>query len=214
MTGPEFLAYVKRIFIRTDKDTEIYEATTDVIADVRLQLKPEDYKEEAYIAGITSLGDYRIALPSDFKHLIGDVTVVDESDNSTRKLTKLSKDAYDEKYGDRLTSDPLDGFPVDFCIYAEQIYLGPVPDSVSYKYYMNYSTEDYTEIDGDTTSVPFTDRYRNIIRAGVLAEIYSGLEFFDEANYWRSLYIDGLVKIKANDDGNIADGMGVAYHGI
>lgn len=217
MTGTEFLAYVKRVFKRTDKDTEIYEATTDTIADMRLQLRAEDYKEEAYIAGVTTLGEYRIALPSDFKHLIGDVTIVDNTGVEVRRLTKISKQEYDKKYADRLyttTSNQESDMPLDFCIYAEQIYLGPVPDSVSYQYYINYTTEDYTEVSGSTTSVPFTDRYRSIVRAGVLSEIYSGLEQFDESNYWRSLYVDGLVKIKSTDDMNTADYEHIKYNGI
>jgi hypothetical protein len=217
MTGSDFLTYVKRVFKRTDKDTEIYEAMADTVADIRLQLKTEDYKEEAYIAGISTLGEYRIALPSDFKHLIGNVTLVDNSGVSTKTLNKISKQTYDEKYGDRLyttTSNQLDGEPVDFCIYAEQIYIGPVPDSISYRYYINYTTEDYAAIVAGTTLVPFTDRYRSTVRSGVLAEVYAGLEALEESNYWRALYVDGLVKIKSNDDDNIADNESIVYHGI
>ena len=217
MTGAEFLAYVKRVFIRTDKDSEIYEATTDTIADIRLQLKSEDYKEEAYIAGITTLGDYRITLPSDFGHIIGNVTLVDNTGVSERTLNKISKQSYDEKYGDRLyttTSNIEDGYPADFCIYGGQLFIGPVPDAITYRYYINYTTEAYTEVDASTDPVPFTDRYRVMLRAGVLAEVYAGLEFFDEANYWRQFYVDGLVKLKKNQDENIADMQSAAYNGI
>jgi len=217
MTGTEFLAYVKRVFKRTDKDTEIYEAVTDTIADMRLQLKSEDYKEEAYIAGIVTLGEYKIALPSDFKHIAGDITIVDNAGGDFRTLTKISKQTYDEKYGDRLYTaigDVNTGYPTEYCIYAEQIYIGPVPDATTYKYYINYTTEDYVEISGSTTSVPFTDRYRAIVRAGTLSEMYQGLEAFEEANYWRSSYVDGLVKINKTDVQNIADSDAVAYNGI
>jgi len=217
MTGPEFLAYVKRVFKRTDKDTELYEAMTDTITDMRLQIHAEDYKEEAYIAGITTLGDYRISLPSDFGHLIGNVTLIDNDGAYVKTLNKISKQSYDSKYGDRLyttTSNIEDAIPSDFCIYANQIYLGPVPDSTTYRYQINYTTEDSDDIDSSTTSVPFTDSYRNVVRAGTLAEIYAGLEAFDESNYWRAMYVDGLVKIKANDDSNIADSESVVYHGI
>ena len=134
-----------------------------------------------------------------------------------RKLHKISKSTYDEKYGDRLyttTSNQTDGVPVDFSIYALHLYLGPVPDSVSYRYYMNYSTEDYATIISTTDPVPFSTKYRSMLRAGVLADIYAGLEFFDEANYWRQLYVDGLLKLKAVDDNNIYDNELVAYHGI
>lgn len=217
MTGSQFLAYVKRIFKRTDKDTEIYEATTDIIADIRLQLKTEAYKEEAYNAGISALGDYRIALPSDFGHIIGEITLVDNSGGHTRILKKISKQTYDELYGDRLHSSSSNvdfAMPVHFCIYAKQIFVGPVPDSTAYSYYINYTTENYTEIDASTDPVPFTDRYRSVLRAGVLSEMYTGLEAIDEGNVWRQLYVDGLLKLKKNEDENLADTEGVVYHGI
>lgn len=217
MTGSQFRDYVVRIFKRTDKDTEIYEATTDIIADIRIQMKAELYKEEAYIAGISTLGEYKIGLPSDFGHLIGDITVVDESSGYVGTLNKISKVAYDAKYGDRLFSDLADvdqDIPQDFCIYGGQIFLGCVPDKTTYKYYINYTTESFTEITSATAVVPFTDRYRRTLRAGVLNELYMGLEFFDEANYWQSEYDKGLAKLIANDADNISSKDGVVYHGI
>lgn len=218
MTGSEFLAYVKRVFKRTDKDTEIYEATADIIADIRLQIKAEDYKEEAYVtSGISALGDYRLALPNDFGHIIGEIKLVDDSGGYTRTLKKISKQTYDKLYSDRLhasTSDVTLAPPVHFCIYAKQIFLGPVPDSTSYIYHINYTTEDYAAITSSTDPVPFSERYRTILRAGVLSEVYMGLEAFEEANYWRQIYVDGLIKIKSNEDQNISDNEGVVYHGI
>lgn len=217
MTGAEFLAYVKRFLKRTDKDTEIYEATADVIADIRIQLKTEDYKEESTAIGITSLGEYRIPVPNDFGHLIGDITLVDDSSGFTVSLKKISKQFYDDLYGDRLhssLSNVYEGVPVHFCIYANQIFLGPVPDSVSYKYKINYTTENNEAIDDNTDPVPFSEKYRSMLRAGVLADVYSGLEFFDEANYWRQLYVDGMLKLKNLEDNNISDTQGVVYHGI
>lgn len=217
MSGAEFLAYVKRIFKRTDKDTEIYEAMTDTIADIRLQLKTEDYKEQEFITGISSLGNYQLNLPADFGHIIGDITLVDDSAGHTRVLEKISKQTYDELYGDRLhtSSSQIDyAMPVHYCIFANKAMLGPVPDSISYKYNINYTTEDHSAIVSGTTNVPFSDQYRSILRSGVLAEIYAGLEAFDEANYWRQIYVDGLMKIKTNEDNNTADTEGVVYHGI
>lgn len=217
MTGSDFATYVKRVFKRTDKDTEIYEATTDVIADIRIQLKTEDYKEEAYVAGISTLGEYKIGLPSDFGHIIGNITLVDDVNGLSKSLNKISKQEYDRKYSDRLhtaLSDVNDGIPEDFCIYGKQIFIGPVPDLTSYKYFLNYTTEDFSEITSVTSSVPFTDRYRNTLRSGVLAELFAGLEQFDEANYWRELFNAGLLKLKMNEDENISDESGVAYNGI
>jgi hypothetical protein len=48
----------------------------------------------------------------------------------------------------------------------------------------------------------------------VLAELFDGMENFDEANYWRTMYTAGLMKIKQNDDDNVQDDESVAYRGI
>ena len=214
MTGANFLAYIKRKFIRTDKDTEAYEAMSDVIADIRLRMNSEEYKQEAYIVGIGTLGEYRIALPTDFGHLLGSITITDPStDQVVCVAEKISKEKYDELYADRLLTNQNDGVPKHFCIYGEQIYLGPVPDSTAYKYQLNYTTEDYAVIES-STEVPFTDKYRNIMRCGVHAELHDGLENFEEAGYWRTLYEIGLEKIAKNDDDNIDDNQPCEYSGV
>lgn len=217
MDGLSFLNYVKRIFKRTDKDTEIYEATTDTIADIRIQMKTEDYKEDSFVTGISTLGYYTIDLPTSFGHLIGNVTIVDDASGYTKVLNKISKQTYDEKYGDRLHTDSADvndDIPEDFCIYSGKIYLGPVPDLTTYKYHINYTTEAFAEVTAATDPVPFTNKYRRTLRAGVLADIYGGLEMFDESAFWEGEYNKGLIKLKANDDDNISNEEGVTYHGI
>ena len=219
MTGAEFLAYVIRKFIRTDKDTEIYEAVTDIIADIQYDTKLEAVKEEAYIVGITTLGEYRIALPSDFENLIGNITIVEPNTNDSHVLTKISKQEYDLRYSDRLYSayaNMISGMPKDFCIYGGQIFLGPVPDKIAYKYQMNYSTSVITSISASTTSVPFTTNYkeRNVLRDGVLAELYNGLENYEESNYWRALYTVGKQAMVQKNDRNIDDSNTVMYRGI
>lgn len=215
MTGAEFLAYVKRKFKRTDKDTEIYQATTDIIADIRLRILAEDYKEEAHTVGITSLGDFKIALPSDFGHIIGSVTVTDPAtDEDFLPLNKISKQEYDELYGTRLTTNPDTGVPRDFCVYGKQLYIGPVPDKITYKYNINYSTEAYTEVTAATDPVPFSDRFRNVLRAGVLKEMHNGLENYAEAAYWEKEYEAGGERIAKNDADNVSDHSSIRYNGI
>lgn len=217
-TGAQFLAYVIRKFKRTDKDTEIYEATTDTIADMRLQTNAEKYKEEAYIAGIATLGDYRIAQPSDFGHLIGDITVINTDDDEFKvELTKLSKQQYDDLYPYRLltaASAQNRNTPLHYCMYGEQFFLGPVPDSTAYRYQINYTIENYTEVAAGTDPVPFTQRHRNVLRAGVLAELHDGLENFEESGYWRNIYIQGLGKMDVNDKNNINDRSNTSYSGF
>jgi len=218
MTGANFYIYILNIFKRTDKSTEVYEAITDVITDMRLRLLSEDFKEETYSTSISALGEYRLSLPSDFGHIIGGISIVDVDDSSTYPpLVKISKEHYDELYHDRILSDAGDvstDRPRHFCIYAEQVYLGPVPDKTTYKYQINYTTEDSTDITSDTTSVPFTDKWRYYVRSGVLNQLFKGLEQFEEASIWEAEYERGLAKIAENDDFNTSAFQQIQYQGL
>jgi hypothetical protein len=99
-------------------------------------------------------------------------------------------------------------------VYAGQIYLGVPPDSTSYQYQINYTTEPETAIVTGTTEVDFTDRYRNVVRAGILKELHRGLENFEEADRWELEYEKGMVKINENDEFNTEAVETVQYHGI
>jgi len=218
MTGSEFNAYVVRKFKRSDKDTELYEATTDTIADMRLQFNSEDYKEEAYSSGISTVGEYKLGLPTDFGHIIGDISVIDtNTDETYPKLRKISKERYDLMYPERLLTDTGKmnlATPIHYCVFAKQIFVGPVPDYTTYRYQFNYTTEAYTEVAAGTDPVPFTDKYRNVLRAGVLAELYDGMENYEESQYWRGMYIQGLTKVAGNDESNIADSDAITFSGV
>ena len=218
MTGSEFYAYVLNKFKRTDKEDEVYEAITDVIADMCIQFYPEDFKEEAALTGTITLGDYRLPVPSDFGHLIGDVSITDTAQDSRyHPLIKISKTQYDALYVDRLFSSTASmtlSRPQHYCLYGNQIYLGPVPDKTTYQYQINYTTIGFETVTSATDPVKFTDKYRNILRSGVLAELHNGMENYDEASYWKDEYLKGLSKIAANDETNISDNSGVIYNGI
>lgn len=217
MTGSEFYAYVLRKFKRTDKETEAYEAMTDVIADMRLQFLSSKYSEEAYLA-ISTSGEYRLSYPSDLGHFVGTITVTDTTDDSEIGiLSKISKKTYDELYPDRLltsTSNMTDGVPKHFCIFGEQIFIGPVPDKTSYRYSINYTTEDFTSIASDTADVPFSNKYRNTLRAGVLSELHNGIENYDEAEYWANKFGEGLSKIAASEKFDEQDDESMRYSGF
>jgi hypothetical protein len=213
MSGADFYAYVLRVFKRTDKSTEAYEAITDVIMQIKLKYLFEDYKEESYTSGISTLGDYKISLPSDFGHLIGNVNLIDDTGNS-RILNKRSKETFDRMYPDREAADVQRALPSDFCIFSGQIILGAIPDSTDYKYQINYTTEEAETITADTTAVPFTDRYRWTIRQLVLAELYFGLGFDDEGAKWKQLGEAGIQEMIANDEFNTGATDTVEYQGV
>jgi len=221
MTGSSFRDYVVRKFLRTDKDTELYEAATDTISLMQVKFKSDDYKQESYIAGISTVGEYQIGLPTDFGHIIGLVSLTDADDDSAyNNLRKISKQKYDEMYGDRLLTtvgNVHTALPRDFCVFAGQLYIGPVPDKITYRYQINYTTENETEIASDTAIVPFTAelRHRNILRNGVLFELHDGMENFEEAAYYKQLFLDGLndiIKQERNNSSGVSEN--VTYHGI
>lgn len=214
MTGAEFYAYCKRIFKRTDKETEFYEVLTDVIMDMKLRFNSEDYKVEAFSAAISTLGNYKFAVPSDFGHLIGDI-IWRESYGNSNPLIKISKASYDALYPYPSASDVKKDRPKHYCLYGGEFFIGPVPDSISYTYLINFTTELATTMTSDTASVPFVDRYRWILRDLVLAEFYSlHLNQFDKGEFYRTRGELGLAKIVENENNNTNAPAAVAYNDL
>lgn len=213
MTGAEFYAYCLRRFKRTDKETEFYEAVTDVVMDVKLRYFFEDFKEEAYSSGIASLGDWKLSLPSDFGHLIGDMTLIDNAGNS-HVLGKLTIEAFKELYPNNDATDVITGMPKHYCIFSGQVLLGQVPDSTDYNYQFDYSTEAAEVISSSTDPVPFCSRYRWIMRDLVLSELYSGMGFDDEAAKFKASGENGIALMIANDEWNVDATLTQDYHDL
>lgn len=213
MDGASFLAYVKRQFKRTDKDTELYECMTDTIVDMRLRMVSDDYSiVSTTLAADPSLaiGTYMLTLPTDFGHLaVDNVQIRDtSSDDTYNPLKKISKSEYDDKYSENYstsTGDRLTGVPVHFSYYGKKLYVGPALDRADYEFKINYTTNGVTDIVAGTTTVPFTDQYRKIVRDGTLMNIYAMMENFDESAAWEKKYEEGLAKIINNDNYNKAD---------
>lgn len=218
MTGQQFRDYVVRTFKRTDKDTELYEFTTDVIADMRRRFNSEDFSVISSPITISTLGDFKTDLPSNFGHIIGDVSIIDTADDEDYlPLKKISKELYDQKYPERLSSaigNRDTGEPRYFCIYGNDIYFGPVPDKTTYQYQINYTTEAFTEVTSGTADVPFTDKYRIILRNGVLEQLYRSVERFDLADQWKIQYELTLRNLIDNDEDNVQSDEMTAYHGV
>ena len=173
MSGSDFLTYVKRIFKRTDKDTELYDAITDAIAELRRIFNfDEAHVETTSTDTISTIGDFKIDLETDNGLLLG-VTIVDGT--NSRTLLKLSKQMFDEYYPNPSATDVNKQKPIHYCVYAGQIQFGPVPDLTTYTYRLIYSKSGAT-ISAATTSVPFTKHYREPLREGTLAKAWSGLD--------------------------------------
>ena len=217
MTGSNFLAYVKRTFKRTDKDTELYESITDTTIDMRLRFYPEDFKTiSSALTGCTVVGEFSLTLPTDFGHLIGDVMMTDV-DQEYPPLRKISIEEYNRLYSDRLlttVADRTTGGPIHYCLYSGEILVGPCVDKTTYDFFINYTQEDADDVDGDTANVPFTARYREVVKHGTLMRIYRDLEMYGEADIQEVKYERGIAKIIANDEINSSASSAIIYSGI
>lgn len=194
MTGSNFLAYVKNISIRTDKDAILYDCITDTILDMSRRINSqESQKDIATTATITSLGQYQIALEANLSWPVSAVRILES--NESYQLKKLSKPLFDQNYP--WPADPVvdKNKPVDYCIFGNQIWLGPVPDKTTYVYEIVYISGITSVITGSTTAVLFTDLYREILRWGTLYRLYDGLENDSLAQKNLSLYENGIKGI-------------------
>ena len=188
MTGSEFYEYMLRAgFKRTDKATEAYEAITDAIQIMRRRFGfSEAETDTGTTDSISTLGDYKLTLESDFGLLISVLLL--NGTSYGKPLTKLSKAEFDELYPSS-SLGTYKGYPDHFCIYAEQIYLGPVPDSVSYTYRVNYSKRAGT-VTSSTSGVPFTNVYRDVLCDLVQALLYKGLQEYEAATFYKQAFED------------------------
>lgn len=218
MTGSAFYAYCLRIIKRTDKSTEVYEAMTDTVRDMRMRFLSEDFKTVSSALTITSIGNYSTSLPSDFGHIMGDVMMFDgSSDEEYEPLRKISIERYNDLYSSRYNSavgNKLTGSPRHFCIFDGNLLVGPPVDKTSYTFRVTHTTEDGVEIDSTTTDVPFTNKYRHIVRYGVLKNTYLMLENYEEANVWSALYETDLQKLVDNDKLNTRDNLPIKFNGV
>ncbi len=192
MLGSALYDYIIRTLKRSDKSTEVYEAITDTVRDVKHRLPFEEFKYVTYTTGISTLGDYKFALPTDMGHLIGNVKLLGDD---YCVLEKITKEEFDRLEPDPESSTVITGVPDKFCVFGNEIYLYPLPDSVSYEYEYNYSTDDTTAITSSTANVGFSTNYREMLKAGVLYRIYRDLGNDQEATKWLAIYENEIKKV-------------------
>lgn len=187
LPGLGFRDYVLRLgFKRTDKDQELYEATTDAIQEMRREFGFSEAETEiASTDTIETLGEFKIDVEEDLGLLVG--IVVEDEDDTGVPLVGMSKKEFDDRYPEINVDNALTGFPKNFTVFADEIRIGPKPDKTSYVYRLTYSTIAH-DISAETECVPFTKLYRDVLGAAVLAKLYEGLDEFERAGYWRARY--------------------------
>jgi len=210
MTGAELLSYVVATFRRTDKDTLIYQCTTDTIKAMSALFPFNDMKVEAYCStGIAGGTDYRLELPEDFEHIISDLRLINGDDSKV--LERLTKAQFDEKYPNLNYASSTTAEPDHYCIWGYQILIAPLPDSTDYTYELSYSRKITEDIDADTTYVPFTTSDRETVLYGVLYRLYTRLEEDEQAQKWKTLHDMGVAAMIKRDTENIS-GVTIMEH--
>jgi hypothetical protein len=220
MTGLQLYNYILQTFKRTDKSTEVYTAIADTVMDMRSRMISDDFSAvSAALTGINAVGDYELTLPTDFGHLIGDVLIKDtSSDDVYLPLNKIIKTEWDVKYNQALSTSAgnrLTGTPTEYCIFAGKIYLGSPVDKLTYEFKINYTTEDLPTYTAVTAAIPFTDQFREVVKAGTLQRMFREVGNYPESDIWGAVYVDGVMNIIANDDFN-RDGsvQSINYSGV
>ncbi len=183
LTGSELRTYIESIFKRDDKETELYEAVSDTIREIRRRFNmDEDETEKETSDTISVLGDYRVDDESDHGFFLTDVVLVDGT--QSWPLTKVSKSQYDRLYPNQNATNVFKGRPVHWAYFAGQIHIGPVPDSTDYAYRINYVAEDGAQVTSSTDPVPYSNIYQELLRAGTLQRLFLGLEQFQQMQIW------------------------------
>jgi hypothetical protein len=197
MTGTEWRDYVLRGgFKRTDKDTELFEATTDVIQEWRRRFKFDEAQADIELTDqITVLGDYTMALESDFGLFQG---IVIEDGDTANPLIQISKHEFDEIYPDIHNTNDR-GYPEHFTVWGGNILIGPIPDQVSYVYRISYAKRAGT-IDIGTDAVPFTNFYREVLRDFVLGRLWEVMDEYERGNYYLSKGERGFEQALRRED--------------
>lgn len=204
MTGSDWHDYVLRGgFKRTDKDAELFEATTDAVQILRRRFAfSEAQVDKLSTDTITVPGDFKLALEADMGLLLG--VVLEDGPNAT-PLIKVSKARYDQMYPDvNVTADR--GYPIHYCVYAEQIYVGPVPDRPSFNYRLSYS-KSAGAVTVATVGVPFTALYRDVLRSLTLSILYGSLEEYDKAGYYNGVFETSLQPVIRRERKNAGEAI-------
>jgi len=209
MTGQEFRDYVVRTFIRTDKDTEIYEATTDVVQMLMTSYPFDDFKTIKADASIASGNSF--TLESDFLRFDSPMMCLDT--DAGWELEQLTADDYERRFGLYNAVSTETGVPQAFCVVNGTVYVGPRPDVATYAYRYIYEYYQSAAIVAGTTTVPFTTINRKMLKHYVLGALYDELENQELANKHNAIGLAILTKMVDIDLRNTQGAITVKYQG-
>ena len=190
-----FLAYIKRDFKRTDKDTEILQAYNDSILDVSTRIPHNGYKYQSWLPLIERQEDY--PYPGATMHLLHPLRLLEGNgaNDTGWPLNLISKAEYDIRYPNPNRTDSVDtGIPKDYCCYGGGFLVGPVPDSVAGGGYILETSWCKIPVDlsGDSDIPALEDSWREVLKWMTLERLYSGMEIFQTAAFYKAKYEDSV----------------------
>jgi hypothetical protein len=211
LSGSSWYSYLIRTFKRTDKSVEAFDATNEAIAEIRREIRTaREEKETALTDQISTLGEYKMDLESDFSSFVSDIFIRDSGDGYY--LIPISKTMFDNLYSKWGTGSSERGRPRHYCVFSGQILVGPIPDSTAYTYVISYTKDDGVLVTSVSASVPFTKPdYREILKFGALWRMFKLVENDDQAAQYKGLWDDGLMKIERKERHNRRPFVSVAY---
>lgn len=187
LSGPDLYAQFLRTFKRTDKETEFYDALTDTVQELLRRYQFDEVTTSAtFTDTISSLGEWRLDGNANVGLLAGDVVLLDGG--NSYPLFKVTPSEFDRRYPnpDYVSSDR--GTPQVWTYRGGQVWIGPIPDSVSYTYKIAQSARLNADITATTESVPLSATYRELLKAGCLHRVFESMEAYDKSEYWRGKF--------------------------
>lgn len=213
MLGSSFYDYLLKSFKRTDKESEAYQAITDTVRDIRLRIV-SNLDKTTNVTATVALGATTVALPTGYGHLISDPLVEDTGSNDTYPpLVRMDKQTFNEQYPD-LSNGDLTGTPLAYCVFADNIVFAPATDKATYRFRFDYTPYGSADITSVTADVPFSDRYREIVRYGALQRLYETMQNYADAQQAQNQYEAGLFKIQADFNALESGNSPVQYQGF
>lgn len=189
----DFKTYVLQDFKRTDKDTELVRARNDAILYIAVLMPHGGYKYQSYVPTVAGTNNY--PLPSDIMHLIHPVRLLEGSgtNDSGYPLVQITKQEYDLREPNPNRTSPPTAKPSHYCIFSRTILPTPIPDKSTYLFEIDWSKAPADQT-GDSAAHSLGSAWDEVLKWMVLDRLNSGIELFQEAEFWRSKYEDAEHK--------------------
>lgn len=180
-------------FKRDDKTTELRRAINDTLYEMAGCIQNRKTTDQRWMPLV--IGEEAYAVPSDILRVNHPIRLIDtqgsSSDSTSYNMDFINKDEYDAlcPYPNSATTDT--GKPYKYAIWKNCILVYPIPDKV-YRIEINLGAE-IVVLNADADTSIFQDRWDETIATGALSRLFAGIQLYDEAKYWREIYINGQI---------------------